>query len=215
MKKILLILLVAVASCSKRVDYPSPFSNRLDGEFTVSMKVPKDNNGYYHFQFNPSKDFEYTNIYAEASPVTNERYLYNGISVIEGAFDSDSYWILGENIGVKIPLYNPFRSLYTSPYFTSPLPVGTRSIVLAQYKNSIVEVVPPTKVYFKKYDSRMDEYIPKGNNLWTKRIIGPIPKYMRGDTLRIYANIAWECGNYSLTYPERTHKLDSINLIID
>jgi hypothetical protein len=215
MKKLLLVLLVAITSCAKEVEYPSPFGNKPDGEIIVSMKAPKDKNGYYHFQFNPTKDFEYTSVYTEASAITNERYIYNGTSVIEGAFDSDSYWIMGENIGVKLPLYSPFRSLYSSPYFNSPLPVGEKSIVLSQYKNFIVEVVPPTKVYFKKYDSRMDEYIPKGNNLWTKRIIGPIPKYMRGDTIKVYANIAWECGNYSINHPERTHKIDSLNLIID
>jgi hypothetical protein len=215
MKKILLVLLIAATGCAKTAEYPSPFGNKLEGEFKVSMKAPKDNNGYYHYQYNTAKEYDYTSIYTEASAITNERYIYNGTSVIEGAFDSDSYWIMGENIGIKLPLYNPFRSLYSSPYFTTPLPVGTKTIVLSQYKNFIVEVVPTSPIYFKKYDSRMDEYVPKGNNLWTKRIIGPIPKYMRGDTIKVYANIAWECGNYSLTHPERTHKIDSINLIID
>lgn len=215
MKKLLLVLLIAATSCAKTAEYPSPFGSKLDGEFKVSMKAPKDNNGYYHYQYNTAKEFDYTSIYTEASAITNERYIYNGTSVIEGAFDSDSYWIMGENIGIKLPLYNPFRSLYSSPYFTTPLPVGTKTIMLSQYKNFIVEIVPQSPIYFKQYDPRMDEYIPKGNNLWTKRIIGPIPKYMRGDTIKVYANVTWECGNYSLTYPERTHKIDSLNLIID
>jgi hypothetical protein len=61
----------------------------------------------------------------------------------------------------------------------------------------------------------MDEYKPSGNNMWTKQLIGPIPAQYRGDTIKIYVKTYWECGNYSLTYPERTEKIDSLSLIID
>jgi hypothetical protein len=36
---------------------------------------------------------------------------------------------------------------------------------------------------------------------------------MIGDTVKVYAKISWECGNYSLNYPERTHAVDSLKII--
>jgi hypothetical protein len=218
MKKYITVLIVLLTSCSKNDDlYPSPFSNTREGEFKISMQAPKDNNGYYHYKFNPNynPNFNYTHIFAEASPITNERYIYNGSSVIEGKFDSDAFWIIGDSLAITIPLYNPFSSLYSSPYFTTPLPTRNKTVILSQFKGFIVPVVPTTGVYFKKYDSRMDDYIPKSNNLWTKRTIGPIPIYMKGDTITVYSKVAWECGNYSIQYPERTHKIDSLKLIIE
>ena len=61
----------------------------------------------------------------------------------------------------------------------------------------------------------MDEYTPQNGNLWTKRIIGPIPQGFIGDTITIYGRASWECGNYSIQYPNRTRKIDSLRLIID
>lgn len=215
MKYYILLLVVLLSSCSKDLLYPSPFTNSLEGKFTLSMQTTRDNNGFYHYRFNRTKSFDYTNIFAEATPVTNERYIYNGISVIEGKFDSNAFWIMGDSLTVTLPLYNPFNSLYSSPSFNTPLPVGTKTIILSQFKDFIVPVVPTSPIYFKKYDERMDEYIPQTNNLWTKRIIGPIPKGFIGDTIIIYGKVSWECGNYSIQYPNRTRKVDSLKLIID
>lgn len=214
MKKYIVLLLL-LSSCSKEISYPSPFGNRKDGDFKITAQLPRDNNGYYHYKFNTIKDYNYTSIVAEASRITNERYIYNGTSVIEGDFDSNAFWILGDSLAVTIPLYNPFKSLYSSPYFTSPLPVGTKTVILSQFKGFIVPVVPTSPIYFKEYDMRMDEYKPNNNNLWTKRVIGPIPKYMIGDTIVIHGKVAWECGNYSIQNPQYTHKTDSLKLIID
>lgn len=210
--KYLIFILLLLSACSK--EYPSPFDSGKEGEFKISMQLPKDINGYYYFKFDTTKWFEYTNVFAEASPITNERYIYNGTTVIEGKFDSNSYWIMGDSLSVVIPLYNPFSSLYTSPYFITPLPTKTKTVVLSQFKDFIVPVVPTTGIYFKQYDSRMDEYVPKPNNLWSKRIIGPIPKIMIGDTITIYGKAVWEAGNYSIQYPNRTRKIDSLKLII-
>jgi len=213
--KYYLILLLLLTSCSKELLYPSPFGDKKEGEFKILVQSPKDNNGYYHYKFNTIKEYNYTDIVAEAIPVINERYIYNGISVIEGKFDSNAFWVLGDSLSVTIQLYSPFTSLYSSPYFTSPLPTRNKTVILSQFKGFIVPVVPTSPIYFKKYDARMDEYKPNGNNLWTKRVIGPIPKYMIGDTITIYGKVAWECGNYSIQYPKYTHKTDSLKLIID
>lgn len=197
------------------ITYPSPFANSDRGNVKLSMKYPKDINGYYHVPLDPNKSYTYHTIYVEASRITNTRYIYNGISVIEADFDCNSYWIIGPQLSVKIPFYSPFKSLYTSPYFKTPIQVGTQTIILSQYDGQIVPLIQDTGIYLKNYDSRMDEYQPDPNNMWTKRIIGPIPYEMKGDTIVAYGRVYWECGNYTLTYPDRTTIIDSIKIVFE
>ena len=212
---ITLFSVLVLFGCSKDgLQYPSPFTNSNEGQVSITMGTPKDARGYFHYKFDRTKSFNYTSVYAEATPITNERYLYNGVSVVESEFDTDTYWVF-DTLTVTIPLYNPFRSLYSSPYFNTPLSVGTKTVTLSQYRNTIVPLIATSSTYFKNYDARMDEYKPSGNNMWTKQLIGPIPAQYRGDTIKIYVKTYWECGNYSLTYPERTEKIDSLSLIID
>lgn len=214
MKKgyVLLLGIFILFGCEK-IQYPSPFTGTDRGNVKLYMNYPKDNNGYYHVTLDSNKEYSYNNIFVEASKITNSRYIYNGASIIEGRFDSNSYWIIGENLVITLPLYNPFKSLYSSPYFTTPIPVGNKTITLSQFKNQIVPLIPETGIYFKEYDYRMDEYEPSSNNLWSKRIIGPIPYSMKGDTIKVYCEVFWECGNYSLTYPNRTVAIDSLKII--
>lgn len=223
MKYYSLILILLLSSCSKDAIYQppiekyiSPFGSKKEGEFKMSsQKHIKDNNGYYHYKFNRSIEYNYTDVVGEASAISNSYYNYNNNSVIEGTFDSNSFFILGDSVSVTIPLYNPFNSLYSSPYFTYPISTKTKTIILSQFKGFIVPLVATTKTYFKQYDYRMDDYKPSGTNMWTKRVIGPIPKYMIGDTIIIYGKASWDCGSYSIKFPQYTHKTDSLKLIID
>ena len=209
-----LLSALVLFGCEKELQYPSPFTNGIEGQTKLTMNAPKDARGYYHFQFDNTKSFNYTSVYAEATPVTNPRYLYNGVSVIESRFDTDTYWLF-DTLTVTIPLYSPFTSLYSSPYFRTPLPVGNRTVTLSQFANTMVPLVENYRTYFKKYDSRMDEYRPQGDMMWTKQLIGPIPASYKGDTIKVYVKVFWETGNYSITYPKRTEKIDSLSLIID
>lgn len=223
MKYIILILIFLLSSCIKKPIYIlpnenniSPFGNKKEGEFKI-LRYPntKDSNGYYHYKLNRSVQYNYTDVIAEASPIVNKYYRYNNTSVIESTFDGNAFLILGDSMSVTIPLYNPFNSLYSSPYFNYPISVKNKTIILSQFSGFIVPVVPTNKIYFKEYDARMDIYKPTGNNLWAKRIIGPIPKYMIGDTITIYGKVFWECGTYSINFPKYTNKKDSLKLIID
>lgn len=223
MKYLILLLFVLFTSCVKDSVYTdvvekdiSPFGDKKEGEFKITTRTrSRDVNGYYHYKFNTSLKYNYTDIVAEASQIVNPYYTYNGSSVVEASFDGNAFFILGDSLVVTIPMYNPFNSLSSSPYFTNPISVNNRTVVLSQFKGFIVPVVPSTKIYFKQYDPRMDEYKPTGTNLWTKRVIGPIPKYMIGDTITIYGKASWDCGSYSIEFPQYTQKTDFIKLIID
>jgi hypothetical protein len=80
--------------------------------------------------------------------------------------------------------------------------------------------VQTSGIYFKDYfagslSKPADEYKPTDpvTMSWSKRIIGPVPKFYKGDTIKVYCNVSWDLGQYSIDYPLLSEKLDSINII--
>lgn len=222
-KGYVLFLLLFCLGCEKQTQTPvnvqsTPAVESLSLSYKLVLKYPKDANGRYEV---PLLDTGYTrfNLYVEANQLP-AKYEYGGSSVISAQFDSSSYWIMGNNLSFTIPLYNPFTSLSSNKYYNNPLPVGSTTVILSQFEGTIVPIVQDTKVYLKEYRSSSigypgDEYIPSNstNNYWSKRIIGPVPYYMKGKTATIYSKIFWDAGNYSYINPDKTTKLDSIKVI--
>ena len=216
-------LLVALASCTKQVVNnnstvePDPFMGPVGS--LVSMKYPKDVNGYYLVPLDATTSHSRFNVYVEATKV-KPRYRFNGVSGIQAHFDCDSYWLIMNSLAITIPLYNPFTSLSTNPFFNRRLPVGDTTVILSQFTNTMVPIVPPTGVYLKDYvagnfTQPADEYMPTDTTtrVWSKRIIGPIPKYFKGDTIKVYCRISWDVGQFSVNNPNLTNRLDSIRII--
>ena len=218
-------LVFLLSSCEKlfqsqKTVYPNPFVGGV-GKVELAMNYPKDANGYYLVTLNPNTSFSRFNLYVEASNLI-DRYQYNGVSVVEASFDSDTYWVIGPDLTVTLPLYQPFQGYYTSPYFNTPIPVGSTTIVLSQFQGSIVPIVQESGIYLKKYFAGSlykpaDEYKPSDPEKmsWGKRIVGPIPNYMIGDTITIYGKVSWEAGNYTLQHPDETKKTATISIIFN
>ena len=180
---IILILLVLFASCSKDA-LPEACSGGCDAR----MELPGylDSNGYYHVDL----DFNGTylprfSIDVFATPILPE-YQYNEISVVSAEFDSDTFWKLGENLIYKIAYYNPFSSNYTS---SSVLPSRIEELTLDIFAGQEINIVQNTEIYFKENKPSQE--------LYTKRIVGPFPPQIVGDTITIFAEIYWEAGNQS------------------
>jgi hypothetical protein len=100
----------------------------------------------------------------------------------------------------------------------TPIPVKNKTVVLSQYANSIVEMVQETSIYLKEYDpgnsyKPADEYKPEEGMYWSKRIVGPIPGYFKGDTIIVYSKTEWDAGNYTYEHPDETTKIDSVKII--
>jgi hypothetical protein len=215
------ILLVA---CNKEVLDPISINTSKSPFMTtpgtlLSMKYPKDANGFFHVPMDTTMSYSRFDIYVEATKVI-PAYRYNGTSVIVASFDCDSYWIISNSLAVTIPLYNPFTSLSSNAYFTTRLPVKDTTIILSQFKNYIVPIVQSTSIYLKDYFGGSlykpaDEYTPTdtATRAWSKRIIGPIPQIFKGDTIKVYGYISWDLGQYSIDHPELSNKLDSIKII--
>jgi hypothetical protein len=218
---LLVILLLAFTSCKKVLgirDDPYPFENGKRSK--LAMRYPQDARGYYLVPIDTTTNSNRFDIYVEATKLI-PFYWYNGTSVMEVKFDCNSYWVLGagqNDLVVNIPLYSPFTSLYSSPYFNTPLPVKDTTVILNQYRNSIVSVVQESSIYLKEYFpgsmyQPADEYQPESGMMWGKRIVGPIPKYFKGDTITVYSKIFWDAGNYTYTHPQETTKIDSVKVI--
>lgn len=214
---LLIALLLTLVSCEKNID-PYPFENGKRSKLV--MLYPKDANGYYLVPIDTTRNSNRFNIYVEATKLI-PFYWYNGVSVMNVKFDSNSYWVLGTvsgDLAVTIPLYSPFTSLYSSPYFNTPLPVDTTTVILSQYRNSIVPIVQESGIYLKEYFAGSmyqpaDEYQPETGMYWGKRIIGPVPKYFKGDTITVYSKVFWDAGNYTYENPNETTKIDSVKVI--
>ena len=180
---LLITLLLALVSCEKNVD-PYPFENGKRSKLV--MLYPQDARGYYQVPIDTTTNSNRFDIYVEATKLI-PFYWYNGVSVMNVKFDCNSYWVLGTvsgDLAVRIPLYSPFTSLYSSPYFNTPLPVRDTTVILSQYRNSIVSIVQESSIYLKEYFAGnmyqpADEYQPENGMYWGKRIVGPIPKYFR------------------------------------
>lgn len=204
MKRLYIILVLILTGCNIFDDlYLSPC---ITGkcEINIVANYTKDINGFYHIPL--SNEYSYFNIYAEASGVL-DNFKYNGIPVIEGYFDSNAYWVVGDSLSFVVPLYNAFSSLKTNPYWNSTtLPIENKTIYLSQFEGFLVPIVQESRTYFQEYQEPnktsgyISDYKPTDPNkyVWTKRIIGPIPKRMKGDTITIYAKAFWEAGENSL-----------------
>lgn len=211
-----LVAILATVGCKKVEVDPYPFLNGKQSKLT--MNYEKDINGYYLVPIDSNSNSNRINMYVEASDLI-DHYKYNGVTVIESTFDCSSYWclgILGEDLGIILPLYQPFGS-YRFPT-GKPIAVKDTFLRLDQFKNTLVPMVSEYGIYLKKYfEGNMyqpaDEYKPESGMLWSKKIAGPIPGYFVGDTISVYSKIFWDCSNWSVTHPKETFKYDSIKII--
>ena len=210
------VAILATMGCKKVEVDPYPFVNGKQSKLT--MKYEQDINGYYLVPIDSNSNSNRVDLYVEASELI-DHYKYNGVSVIEAEFDCSSYWvlgILGSDLGIILPLYQPFGS-YRFPS-GKPIAVADTMMPLDQFKNSMVPMVTKYGIYLKEYfDGDMykpaDEYKPEPGMLWSKKIAGPIPGYFVGDTIFVYSKIFWDCSNWSVTHPKQTFQTNSIKII--
>lgn len=181
----LLAVLSFMFSCTSE-----DISTTCDGLCDVYMEIPGrlDSNGYYHV------DLDFTGLYLPwfiidvyATPSSLENR-YNGISVIEAEFDSNTFWNLGDNVIYQVPLYNPFESYTTSSGYT--LPATIEEVSIDFFQGITLNIVQNTTLYFNT----------TGNPdlMHTRRVVGPFPPQIVGDTITIYSEIYWEAGNDSM-----------------
>ena len=176
-----LILLTAFSSCEKETF--SPYCESGDCNASIESTFTKDSNGYYHAELDwTSEYYPYfsLDIYADK---TSWEYRYNNESIVQAQFDTDSYFVLNDSVAFTINLYQPWQGLWT--YNGTPIPYENTTIYLSQFDGTIVPVVQNTSIYFSDDEE---------GRFSTKRVVGPFPPTMIGDTISIYMKVRWDVG---------------------
>ena len=177
-----LLILTALFSCEKE-SFAPPCETGECNAYIESMFY-KDSNGYYHAELDWTREYYpyFTlDIYADR---TSQEYRYNNVSVVTAQFDTDSYFVLQDSVAFTINLYQPWLGLWT--YDGVPIPYENTTIYLNQFEGTIVPVVQDTQIYFSD-----DEL----GNFTSKRVVGPFPPSMIGDTISIFMKMRWDIGD--------------------
>ena len=182
----------ALASCQIEPLTPETCPGGCDAQ--MIFPVEADENGYYHITLDWKGDYlPWFYVDVEATPV-DESYRYNDRSVVEARFDSDTSWILGKGLIIQQPLYNPFFGDYTASW--EPIPTSTVDINLPQYAGTEINIAQNTSIYFSEQEG----------TLRTRRILGPFPPTIKGDTITVYMKVYWDAGPYSFTKDDFSQK---------
>ena len=190
-----------------------------DGSCWVKLYTDfkQDSNGYYHVTPTWYKENSGRfNIHIESSP-TIVNCQYNGVPVVRTRFDSDTFWEVDSGLSFTFGLYNPFNSLYTQP--NNRIKVKDTTVTLDYFKGEIVPLVQETSVYHNvknkmkcygwKNPKSGPTFYETGNCvLCSKRIVGPVLKSMIGDTIKVFSQTKFDCGEDSYVIK------DSINIIL-
>lgn len=184
MQRLIFLLPLLLLNCTKDDNVSSPCITG-DCDARLILNYPQDSNGYYHVDLDFTGEYyPRFNIFVEADDMYPE-YQYNGITVVEARFDTDTFWTVDGELNFSIPLYSPWLSL--NQYNGTPIPVGNVDVSLDFFDEYVIPVV--------QRDTRI--YLQPSNNgsLIGKRIVGPISPQVLNDTITIYSEVLWEAGS--------------------
>ena len=171
--------LLFLTSCEKDDLPPDACPDGCQAQMLWSYE--KDANGYYHVPLDWTGEYlAYFFVDVTASEV-DPFWQYNGESVVEARFDSNTSWVVGDTLVIAQPYYTPFGN-YTSSGL--PLPAGWTDVELTQYSGEVVNIAQPTGIRFSK----------KNNQLSSRRYLGPFIPSMINDTITVYMKVLWEAG---------------------
>ena len=181
----------ALASCSIDPITPDTCPGGCDAQ--MLFPVQADANGYYHVELDWTGEYlPWFYVDIKATPTAPE-YQYNGDSVVEARFDSNTSWILGEDLVIQQPIYTPFGN-YTSNWL--PIPTSWVDVELPQYEGEEINIAQNTSLYFSE----------KNGSLYSRRILGPFPPAMKKDTVTVYMRVFWEAGDQSVLKDDFSQK---------
>lgn len=185
-----LFIILTLASCTKPSDPTVCITGDCNAEMIFPISI--DENGFYHVDL--SWDLEYYPYFAidvNASPI-DPFYFYGDHPVASAEFDSDTSWIIGDTLVVREDYYKPFTGTWNS---SGPLPHYIGNLNLTQFAGIKVNVAQGSPIYFKEKDDKFT----------TKRLLGPFPPTMEGDTITVFMKVLWDAG---ADYVEKSHYME-------
>tara|TARA_B100002019_G_scaffold148440_1_gene127792 strand:+ start:732 stop:1388 length:657 start_codon:yes stop_codon:yes gene_type:complete len=187
-----IVFVALFISCSENDEDTSSPCVSGDCDARLILNFPQDENGYYHadLDFN-GEYYPRFNIYVEADDMYEE-YQYNGMTVIEARFDTDTFWNVDGDLNFSVPLYNPWLSLTT--YNGTQIPVSSTDVTVSFLDGYVVPIVQrDTRIYLS--DDCFGGCEEKAGKLYGKRIVGPISPQILNDTISVYGRVLWEAGS--------------------
>jgi len=137
-----IILLISFISlhCNKNEnDYPLPCL----GDCTTNYKVvylgdtlTQNPNGIWEIEYAGLNYFQVSGKLSEL----NERYVINGVPLIEANFDSD-YWVLFDTLRFQIPMYS-YLGWFNDQSMNTPISIGTYTYTMA----NLIDLHPPLNI---------------------------------------------------------------------
>lgn len=184
---VLLLMILVASSCTKTEDPTVCITGDCDAEMIFPITL--DENGYYHVDLDWNREYyPYFAIDVNASPI-DPFYFYGDRPVASAEFDSDTSWIIGDTLVVRQDYFQPFTGNWNS---NGPLPTFTNNLNLTQFAGIEVNVAQGSPIYFSE----------KNGDFTTKRILGPFPPMMEGDTITVYMKVLWDAGD---NFVEKSH----------
>jgi len=176
---VLLLLLVGCFPEDIYVEEEFLYEGRYQPEALMVFPTDKDDNGFYHVDLDWNREYyPYFNVDVEADKLSRDE------SIISARFDTDTYWVIEDSIAFTIPLYSPFLGLQT--FQGTPIPVRDTIVYLNQFKGTVLPVVQNnTRIYFKENQT----------NYTSRRVVGPFPPELIGDTITLHMKVTWEYRN--------------------
>tara|TARA_B110001452_G_scaffold208733_1_gene179007 strand:- start:319 stop:972 length:654 start_codon:yes stop_codon:yes gene_type:complete len=136
---ILLISFISLSCNKSENDYPLPCS----GDCTTNYKVvylgdtlTKNQNGIWEIEYAGLNYFQVSGKLSEL----NERYVINGVPLIEANFDSD-YWVLFDTLRFQIPMYS-YLGWFNDQSMNTPISIGTYTYTMA----NLIDLHPPLNI---------------------------------------------------------------------
>ena len=187
---LLFTLFLSLGCTPEDIRPPLCLDGNCDGE--LFLPYPQDSNGVYRVDLD--FDGEYYprfDIYVEADDMHPE-YQYNGVTVIEARFDTDTFWTIEGDVNFTLPLYNPWLSL--TQYNGTPIPTESVDVSISFLDGYVIPIVQrDTRIYLS--DDCFGGCEEQPNKLYGKRIVGPISPQILNDTISVYGEILWEAGS--------------------
>lgn len=121
MKKLLILILLILASCKKESE-PVICPGGCNAEYSItSPNAELENDGYWHV---PHNGPNYFTIRGNLTPV-NDEYVINGTPLVEAEFDSD-YWIILDTVNFTTPMYS-YLGWWSDNNFMNPIAIGNHN----------------------------------------------------------------------------------------
>ena len=196
---ILLISFISLSCKKSENDYPLP----CIGDCTTNYKVvylgdtlTQNQSGIWEIEYAGLNYFQVSGKLSEL----NERYVVNGVPLIEANFDSD-YWVLFDTLRFQIPMYS-YLGWFNDQSMNTPISIGSYTYTMV----NLIDLHPPLNIVgyqIPKYFCWECPYAPTIVGVHSKYNYRPtcnvlLDDEMIGDTINLFVETIFNTDNFKI-----------------